>query len=75
MSTKAKQVGVEVRAQAVKLGVWPCCLNCEHWTKLEKYCPVLNMHAGASYCGKYSTVPPDETIVVGCNQHIPYIPF
>lgn len=76
MTAKAKQVGVELRTEAVKLGVWPCCLNCEHWkdhTLVDLSDPSKNKYE--MRCAKYSMVPPVETIVVGCNQHIPYIPF
>lgn len=72
MSTKAKQVGVEVRAQAVKLGVWPCCLNCEYWAEVEA---ITDTSQTYFECKKYKTIPPADVIVVGCNQHIPYIPF
>lgn len=76
MSTKAKQVGVEVRAQAVKLGVWPCCLNCEYWIEhSEIHCGDPSKNKREMRCSRYNMQPPPDVIVVGCNQHIPYIPF
>lgn len=72
MSNKAKQLGVELRAEAIKLGVWPCCLNCEHWSEVQV---ITDTSQTYFECGKYKTIPPAETIAAGCNQHIPYIPF
>ncbi len=74
--SKAKQLGVELRAEAIKLGVWPCCLNCEHWRHYVEYDGAPNGPTiDEMRCTKYNVRPPDETIIVGCNQHIPYIPF
>lgn len=77
MSTKeAKKEALRLRGEVVKAGLWPCCLNCDHWKTLRDDTPAgSDLTFGDRYCSKYTITPPPETIVVGCIQHIPYIPF
>lgn len=72
MSTKAKQGGIELRKEMVRSGLWPCCLNCEHWVEVGE---ITDTQKTYHECGKYKMIPPDETIVIGCIQHLPTIPF
>lgn len=75
-ANKVKQLGVDLRSEAVKLGVWPCCLNCEHWREYtEVHLGQPEKNKREMRCAKYKQIPPAETIVVGCNQHTQYIPF
>lgn len=74
MSTKeAKKEALRLRGEVVKAGLWPCCLNCEHWKEKTE---VKDTEVKVSFgCNRYNMIPPAETIVVGCIQHLQTIPF
>ena len=71
MST-AKKAALKLRQEVVKEGLWPCCLNCEHWTEVTEITDTARVYFK---CGKYNMVPPPEITVVGCVHHLPDIPF
>lgn len=75
MSKEARKADIALRLKVVEEGLWPSCLSCTHWAKLTQYEPSINLHAGESYCSKYCTVPPMETIIVGCIHYEQDIPF
>lgn len=76
MNTKeAKKEALRLRGEVVKAGLWPCCLNCEHWKELTTIDCEANTRKVEMRCNRYNMTPPPETIAVGCIQHLQTIPF
>ena len=68
----AKKAAVKLANEVVKAGLWPCCINCEHWCEVTEITDTDRVYFK---CGKYNMIPPAETIVVGCVHHLAQIPF
>jgi len=47
----------------VQRGILPSCVNCELWDEKQELCT------------KWGRRPPAKVIVIGCQHHIPDIPF
>lgn len=70
------------QAAMVESIAWECCLNCEHWT--EKHIvqvPDETRYSGyreedqGPRCIKWGIRPPTKTIIIGCADYEPGIPF
>lgn len=69
---EAKKAEIALREKVVKAGLWPCCINCEHW---GEYMGVTDEERVYNHCTKYNRFPPEDVIVLGCPAHEPAIPF
>ena len=73
--SQAKKAAISLANDVIKAGLWPCCLNCDHWLEVTTVDCSANTKKVHHECGRYRMIPPPETIVVGCAQHIKTIPF
>lgn len=61
---------------------WQCCVNCDHWSEdhivliedATKYSNYREQHNGP-ICMLYSERPPTKTIIIGCSDYVPSVPF
>lgn len=75
MSKEAKKEALRLRGEVVKAGLWPCCLNCDHWKETTTIYLGTEKIGTVFKCNRYNMTPPPETIAVGCIQHLQTIPF
>lgn len=62
----------------VERGVLPSCVNCELWGENANHAlklkPNPQLHPN-EVCTLWGQRPPAKVIVVGCDRHVPDIPF
>jgi len=69
---KAKQHLIDIRKEIIRQGQWPTCTNCAHW---GEYPGITDGERMYYFCNRYQTIPPEDTVVVGCINHEPEVPF
>lgn len=67
---------IEFQKRIVLADAWQTCLNCDNWCNGDSaHTKQLGAPDGWQGCIPRKAFPPVETLVYGCSEHIPAIPF
>jgi hypothetical protein len=69
-----KQDVIEHQLRIVAHGVWQTCLNCDNWSWNDALRRGFATRPPPS-CLRFSSLPPPDVLVVGCQEWTPDVPF
>lgn len=75
---EAMKESIRLRAEVVRQGLWPSCINCTQWTETTEILmdgDKVKSEKTFHKCNKFRMIPPADTIIVGCIYHEPEVPF